>query len=187
MQEDCLEKSIYGLTQTFPQANIKENSKSLKQVLQQQNVGIVGCLKAIGDGEIGKEDFSLVTKADKQFFNSQFEVISLLVIEFEADFYLYIIPIIQGTKQQIEERLLNCALRLREIDANLPLRANLIHLHYDYPPVKENIERALAEGRQLPPTDEKLVLSLWYKITYHCLDAKFHLEKGVSNCQKTMK
>lgn len=141
---------------------MKHLGASLKDVLKQQNVGIVGCLKAIGNESTGKIEFSLITNCSEEYFANQFETISLIVKEFEADFYLYIIPIIDGTRQQIEARLFDCVFRLRKIDLNLPLRANIIHIHYDYPPVAVNINNASSQGRKLPPTDEKVVLSLWY-------------------------
>jgi uncharacterized Fe-S cluster-containing radical SAM superfamily protein len=134
----------------------------LKMVFNQKNVGVVGCLKTIGDGQKGEEDFATITKAHPHFFKNQFDVLSFLVRDLAADVYVYAVPIVTGDRRKIKSRIEACIRRLRQIDENLPLRTNLIHIHYDYDPVGKNLKNAKDEGRRLPLTDEKVVLYVWY-------------------------
>lgn len=133
----------------------------LKEIARQKNFGMVGCLKAIGDGETGKEDFANITKAGPQHFQKQFEALDYLVNEIRADLYVYLTPIITGTKAEVTERLMICARKLSRIDSNLPLRTNILQIKHYGPSVK-NVFSAGQEGRPLPWYDERMVFEAWY-------------------------
>jgi uncharacterized Fe-S cluster-containing radical SAM superfamily protein len=165
MDKRGLSKTVYLWIDTNLSTNkyMKEIKKELKFVFQHENVGIVGCLKTIGDGTVGKEDFSVITKAKPEFFEEQFKNISFLVNALKADFYLYIIPILKGNQVETRLRIEGCIRKLRQIDENLPLRVNILHIHYDYGPVGKNVDKALTKGRSLPSSDEKQLLHQWYK------------------------
>jgi uncharacterized Fe-S cluster-containing radical SAM superfamily protein len=133
----------------------------LKDIAKNKNFGMVGCLKAVGDGESGKEDFALVTKAPPEYFEKQFEVLDYLVNEIQADFFVYLVPFVSGGKSAVVQRLTSCVERLREIDPNLPLRTNILQIKH-YGPAVENESLARKEGRPLPWYDERMVFEAWY-------------------------
>jgi uncharacterized Fe-S cluster-containing radical SAM superfamily protein len=135
----------------------------LKRIAQRRNFGLIGCLKAIGNGEIGKEDFTLITGASPEHFQKQFEALDFYVNEIRADFYLYLLPIISGRKDEVSKKLEFCFSRLIEIDANLPLRANFLHVTLErYKATINNLSAAEKDKRPLPKYDEKFVLHTWY-------------------------
>jgi len=133
----------------------------LKRVAKCRNFGMVGCLKAVGDGESGKEDFTLVTKAGPEHFKKQFEALDYFINEIQAYFFVYLVPFVSGTRSAVRERLTSCADRLREIDPNLPLRTNILQIKH-YGPAVENESLARKEGRPLPWYDERMVFETWY-------------------------
>lgn len=164
---------------------IEKVSGELQIIFTQRNVGIVGCVKTIGDGTAGKEDFAIITKAEPRFSSMQFNIIDFLITDLEADFYLYIVPILSGNKDIVMQRIEKCVKRLREIDENLPLRTNLIHIHYEYDPVERNLERARVEGRHLPITNERIVLDTWHNKVLPRFYSKRYLSKLM--CQIPLK
>jgi uncharacterized Fe-S cluster-containing radical SAM superfamily protein len=133
----------------------------LKEIAKHRNFGMVGCLKAVGDGESGKEDFTIVTRARPEDFKKQFEALDYFVNEIEADFFVYLVPFVSGERSDVMERLTLCADRLREIDPNLPLRTNILQIKH-YGPAVENVSLARKEGRPLPWYDERTVFETWY-------------------------
>lgn len=137
----------------------------LKNVAKQRNFGMIGCLKAIGDGIIGQEDFNLITGASQEHFVKQFKALNFYVNEIEADFYLYLLPTVFGDHKEVKEKLKSCINRLREINVNLPLRANILHITLDrYKTTIKNLKEAENEGRKLPEYDERFVFHSWYKM-----------------------
>ena len=165
IESQGLSKQIYLFADTnlstlaFPHS-LKDD---LKRIAQRRNFGLIGCLKAIGDGEIGKEDFTLITGASPEHFNTQFAALDFYVNEIQADFYLYLLPIVSGNKDEIRKKLKLCFSRLREIDANLPLRANFLHIALKrYVATINNLSEAEREGRTLPDYKETFVLQTWY-------------------------
>lgn len=136
----------------------------LKEVAQQKNFGMIGCLKAIGDGSIGQEEFTLITGASSEHFEKQFEALNFYVNDVGADFYLYLLPIVSGDQREVKEKLQACFNRLREIDENLPLRTNMLNIALErYKETVKNLKEAENEGRKLPDYDEKLAFHIWYK------------------------
>ena len=141
---------------------LEERQEELKSVFKQANVGIVGCLKTIGDGELGKEDFSLITKAHAKYYEMQFEVLEYIVKNLKANLFVYLVPIMTGNIEHIRLRINSCIKRLRRIDPNLPLRANITYIHPYYSPASKNLQTAQKEGRILPKTDERLIWHIWH-------------------------
>jgi len=135
----------------------------LKILARQRNVGFVGCLKAVGNRETGKEYFSILTKALPEYFKVQFEVLDYLVNEIGADFYVYLLPIISTEESVIRERLEECFQELQKIRKNLPLRTNMLRI-IEYSPTKTNLIEAEKEGRPCPKYDEKTAFKVWYEI-----------------------
>jgi len=136
----------------------------LKKIAEQKNFGLIGCLKAIGDGTIGQEDFTLITGASPQHFAKQFEALNFYVNEVGADFYLYLLPTVFGNRKEVRTKLQACLNRLKEIDANLPLRANMLHIALErYNVTVKNLKEAENEGRKLPEYDERFVFRTWYE------------------------
>lgn len=123
--------------------------EDLKRVAEGANFGIVGCLKAIGNGQSGSQDFAETTNATPGSFSKQFEVLDFLVNTMHADTYVYLVPFILGKRTEFKERLNDCCVRLRQINVNLPLRANMLQIR-NYSPVKENMLSAFKDGRSLP-------------------------------------
>jgi len=140
---------------------LKQIENELKGVVQKNNVGVVGNIKSIGNGEIGKEYFALITRSKPQFFKKQFELVDYWVNTLKADFYIYLTPIISETMQEIKQRLYCFAKRLRQININLPLRTEIIQIH-PYGPALENSKKAAKEGRPLLWFNERIVFDLWY-------------------------
>jgi len=140
---------------------LKNVEDELKVVARQRNVGFVGCLKAVGNRETGKEYFSVLTKALPEYFKVQFEVLDYLVNEIGADFYVYLLPIISTEESVIRERLEECFQELWKIHKNLPLRTNMLRI-IEYTPTKINLREAEKEGRPLPKYDEKAAFKVWY-------------------------
>lgn len=133
---------------------IKEYRSELQKVLSQKNVGIVGCFKGTT-----KEDFSIITGAEERFCKEQFETAKLL-IELEADFYVYI-PAYVYDKKHVEEKLEGFLFELQKVNKNLPLRLEMLKIE-DFPAAKINFELAKKEGRSIPNTSQKAVFDLWY-------------------------
>jgi uncharacterized Fe-S cluster-containing radical SAM superfamily protein len=121
----------------------------LRHVIKSFNFGIVGCLKAIGDGKSGSQDFAETTNAQPEFFSKQFEALDFLINKLRADTYVYLVPIFLGKPVELKERMRECCSRLRQIHKNLPLRVNVLQIR-NYSPVKENMLNAFKEGRKLP-------------------------------------
>ena len=133
---------------------IKSQKESLRKVLQQKNVGVVGCFKGTT-----KKDFSIITGAEEKFYQEQFETAKLL-IGLGADFYAYI-PAYVYHENLTEEKLEGFLLELQKINKNLPLRLEMLKIE-DFPAAKINFELAKKEGRAVPNTSQKLVFDLWY-------------------------
>jgi len=129
---------------------LKDN---LKDILNQKNVGVVGCFKGTC-----KEDFSMLTGADTKYYQRQFET-ARWFLEHKTDFYVYLPALVY--ENNIEEKLTIFVKRLREINKNLPLRTEVLEI-IDYPGAKLNFERAERLGRPLPKTDQRIVFDLWY-------------------------
>ena len=126
---------------------------NIKNILNQKNVGVVGCFKGIC-----KEDFSLLTGAESEYYKNQFETAKWF-LERGTDFYVYLPALVY--KNDIEQKLNIFIERLRGIDKNLPLRVEVLEI-IDYPGAKLNFERAEKLGRPLPETDQRIVFDLWY-------------------------
>ena len=149
--------------------------EDLRKVAQKNNFGIVGCLKSIGNGESGKQDFAETTGAEPMFFSKQFEVLDFVVNKMRADTYLYFVPIILGKIAEYRTRLRECCERLMQINKNLPLRVNILQIR-NYSPVKKNMLDAFREGRKLPNyngeiyeewfprfiQEQKTITSIWH-------------------------
>jgi uncharacterized Fe-S cluster-containing radical SAM superfamily protein len=164
LERKGLEKTVYlWIDSNLSTSKYMRAAKDLlSPIFKQKNVGIVGCIKTIGDGIVGSEDFSTITKAPSKDYETQFDTMTFLINEMESDFYVYLIPIMRGTQEQIQKRLELFASKLYQINKNLPLRVNILHIHFDYSPVEANMQKAELEDRQLPSIDEKKVLSIWY-------------------------
>jgi uncharacterized Fe-S cluster-containing radical SAM superfamily protein len=135
-----------------------------RAIARQKNFGMIGCLKAVGDGNIGKEDFTLITGASPEFFENQFKAIDFYVNEIQVDFYLYLLPTVFGSQEEVRMKLNACLNRLREINVNLPLRVNILHIALErYKATIENLKEAEKEGRKLPNFDERFILRIWYE------------------------
>jgi|GEM_PF-1378679 len=135
----------------------------LERIARRKNFGLIGCLKAIGNGEIGKEDFTLITGASQKHFQTQFVALDFYINEVGTDFYLYLIPIISGSNKEVLNKLRLCFSKLREIHQNLPLRANFLHIALErYQASINNIRAAERDNRPLPKYEEKFVLHTWY-------------------------
>ena len=132
---------------------LEKSKEKLKNILNQKNVGVVGCFKGVC-----KEDFSLLTGAESEYYQKQFETAKWF-LERGTDFYVYLPALVY--KNNIEEKLTIFVERLREIDKNLLLRVEVLEI-IDYPGAKLNFERAKKLGRPLPETDQKIVFDLWY-------------------------
>ena len=129
---------------------LKDN---LKDIFNQKNVGVVGCFKGIC-----KEDFSLLTGAEPEYYQRQFETAKWF-LQHRTDFYVYLPALVY--KNNIEEKLSIFVEKLKELDKNLPLRVEVLEI-IDYPGAKLNFERAEKLGRPLPKTDQRTVFDLWY-------------------------
>ena len=140
---------------------LKQIENDLKEIMTKRNVGVVGNIKSIGDGEIGKEYFELITGSDCQFFEKQFELAEYWVSTLKSDFYIYLTPIISEERQIIKERLIAFVKKLRKIHVNLPLRVEIIQIH-PYGPALENAKNAAKQGRPLPWFNERIVYDIWY-------------------------
>jgi len=135
-----------------------------KVLARQRNIGFVGCLKAIGNRQTGSVDFSTITGASPEFFESQFQALDYFVNDLEADFYVYILPIVlDHGKDRLQIRLQETFHELRDIHENLPLRTNMLTIH-EYTPTKANLRDAEKEGRPLKSFGEKSVFETWYQI-----------------------
>jgi len=143
----------------------------LKIAARQRNVGFVGCLKAVGNRETGKQYFSSLTMALPKYFEMQFEVLDYFVNEIGADFYLYLLPIISTEKSVIRKRLEECFQELLRIHRNLPLRTNMLRI-IEYTPAKTNLKKAEREGRPLPRYDERAAFKVWYEILHQYCSPK---------------
>lgn len=77
---------------------VNQIEDELKEVMNKRNVGIVGNIKAIGDGNVGKEYFKLITGCCPRFFRKQFELVKYWINILKADFYIYLTPIISEKK-----------------------------------------------------------------------------------------
>ena len=126
---------------------------NLKNILNQKNVGVVGCFKGTC-----KEDFSILTGAEPKYYQRQFETAKWF-LEHRADFYVYLPALIY--EGNIEEKLTMFIERLRELNKNLPLRVEILEI-IDYPGAKLNFERAEKLGRPIPKTDQRIIFDLWY-------------------------
>lgn len=133
---------------------VKKYKTNLKKVFESKNVGIVGCFKGIAE-----EDFSLITGAERRFYQEQFETAKLL-IDLEADFYAYL-PAYVYDEKMTEEKLEKFLKRLQGVNKNLPLRLEMLKVE-DFPAAKINFELAKKEGRGVPKTPQEIVFDLWY-------------------------
>lgn len=133
---------------------VRGHKAELKKVLSQKNVSIVECFK----GTV-KEDFSLITGADKKFHKDQFETAKAL-IDFGADFYAYL-PAYVYNENEAEDKLNSFMLELRKINNNSPLRLEMLKVE-NFPAAKINFKLAEKEGRKVPKTSQELVFDLWY-------------------------
>ncbi len=126
---------------------------NLKNTLNQKNVGVVGCFKGVC-----KEDFSLLTGAEPEYYQKQFETAKWF-LKHKTDFYVYLPALVYGNN--IEEKLKGFIERLRKLNKNLPLRTEVLEI-IDYPGAKLNFERAGKMGRPLPKIDQRIIFDLWH-------------------------
>lgn len=135
---------------------LKVIKDDLEQIFRRKNISITGCFKAAADSD----DFSLITGAQPEFYNEQFEM-ARFFINIGADFYVYLPAIILGSKADLESKLRRFASKLADINKNLPLRVELLRIK-DYPATLINKRLAAAEGRVLPDCDQSAIFELWY-------------------------
>ena len=140
---------------------LKQIEDDLKEIMNKRNVGVVGNIKSIGDGKIGKKYFTIITKCKSEFFKKQFELAEYWIKTLKADFYIYLTPIISEEEEEIIRRLRLFVKRIRQIHRKLPLRTNIIQIH-PYGPALKNAKKAAEEGRPLPWFDERIVFRCWY-------------------------
>jgi len=161
----CMSRSTYLWVDTNLSIDkyLTDVEDELKVVARQRNVGFVGCLKAVGDKETGKDDFSIITKALPKFFAVQFRVLDYLVNNIGADVYVYILPIASPDRILMRKRLEELFQALRTVHRNLPLRANMLEIHR-YAPTETNLKEADEQGRPLPVYDEPSAFATWYDI-----------------------
>lgn len=150
--------------------NIINSYKSeLKKVLNQKNIGIVGCFKGTT-----KKDFSLITGANENFYKEQFETAKLL-IDLGADFYAYA-PAYVYDEKSAEEKLESFLAELQKVNKNLPLRLEMLKIE-DFPAAKINFKLAEKEGRAIPKTPQELIFDLWHNELLSKYYVKKELEK----------
>ena len=133
---------------------IKEHRSELERILKQKNVGVVGCFKGTT-----KEDFSMITGTEKEFYKEQFETAKLL-IDMGADFYAYA-PAYVYNEKLVEEKLESFLFELQRVNKKLPLRLEMLRIE-DFPAAKINFKLAQKEGRAIPETSQKLVSETWH-------------------------
>lgn len=126
---------------------------NLKNILNQKNVGVVGCFKGTCE-----EDFTLLTGAKAEYYKNQFET-ARWFLDQGTDFYVYLPALVY--ENDIKRKLKGFIERLRELGKNLPLRTEVLEI-LDYPGAKLNFERAEKLGRPLPKTDQRIVFNAWY-------------------------
>jgi len=145
--------------------NLKDD---LKDILNQKNVGVAGCFKGTC-----KEDFSILTGAESKYYAKQFETAKWF-LDCGTDFYIYLPALVY--QNNIEEKLRKFIERLRNLNENLPLRAEVLEI-LDYPGAKLNFKRAEKLGRPLPKTDQRIVFNLWHNKLLPQFYSRENLEK----------
>jgi len=132
---------------------IEKIESDLKNILQRKNVGVVGCFKGVSE-----KDFSMLTGAEPEFYEKQFETARLL-LDWRTDLYLYLPALIY--ENDIEKKAGDFIERLRELNKNLPLRLEMLIIK-EYPGAVINMQEKAKEGRPIPKTDQKVFFDLWY-------------------------
>ena len=134
-----------------------ENLKSdFKNIINQKNVGVVGCFKGFC-----VEDFEKISGIKSEFYNRQFETAKWF-LDSKADFYVYI-PALVYEEEKIEEKLRKFIEKLRNLHLKLPLRTEILPI-IDYPVAVLNYRRSKKLGRPLPKIDQRIIFNAWYKI-----------------------
>jgi uncharacterized Fe-S cluster-containing radical SAM superfamily protein len=98
--------------------NLLKFESDLKDIMQKKNVGVVGCFKGVS-----KEDFSIVTGAKLEFYETQFEV-AKLYLDWKTDFYIYLPALVY--ENNIEKKMEWFVNRLQELNKDLPLRLEML-------------------------------------------------------------
>jgi len=131
---------------------LEKTESDLKNILNKRNVGVVGCFKGVC-----KEDFSMLTGVEPKFYENQFETAKLF-LDWKTDFYAYLPALVYENPEQRIEEFVD---RLRELNKNLPLRAEILIIK-EFPGAVINIKEKAKQGRPMPKTDQKLFFDLWY-------------------------
>ena len=132
-----------------------QNISDFRDILSQKNVGVVGCFKGTC-----KEDFSMITGADAQYYEMQYETAKWLLDQ-KTDFYVYLPALVY--ENNIEEKLRLFIEKLIKLNKNLPLRTEILEIK-DYPGALLNEKRAEKLGRYLPKTNQRTIFELWNKV-----------------------
>jgi uncharacterized Fe-S cluster-containing radical SAM superfamily protein len=133
--------------------NLLNFESDLKNIMQKRNVGVIGCFKGFC-----KEDFSIVTGANPEFYETQFEAAKLL-LDWKTDFYVYLPALVY--ENDIEVKMNGFVARLRKLNKNLPLRVEMLEIR-EMGGALTNMQQKAKEGRPLPKTDQRIVFDLWY-------------------------
>lgn len=147
---------------------LEKVESDLKNITQKRNVGVVGCFKGVC-----KEDFSIITGAEPNFYEKQFETAKLF-LNWKTDFYVYLPALVY--ENNIEKKTRDFIERLKELNKNLPLRVEILIIK-DYPGAVINIQEKTKQGRSMPKTDQKIFFDLWYNRLLPKLYSKEMLNK----------
>jgi uncharacterized Fe-S cluster-containing radical SAM superfamily protein len=125
----------------------------LKDVMQRKNVGVTACFKGTC-----KDDFSMITGAEPNFYEKQFEAAKLF-LKWKTDLYIYLPALVY--EKNVEKKTDDFIQMLRRLNKNLPLRVEMLIIH-GYPAAIRNMELKSKECRSMPTTDQRVVFDIWY-------------------------